>query len=380
MKIAMFTDTYDPQVNGVVKSIKESSNELRKCHHKVYIFSPESPQFIAISRFVKSMKSVPFIKYPGYRIAIPYSVFIDPVFRKTKFDVVHVHTPFSLGVAGMVLAKYHKIPLVGTFHTLLPEYVHYYIERLRRFGYARHLTGKAMWKYCSWFYNRCDCIIAPSEEIKELLKKKGFKKEIKVVPTGVRIKRADETKAALKKKYGFNSNKVILHIGRITKEKNIMIILDALKKLLKKDKKIKFVIASDGPHRAELENYTERLGLKENVVFTGYISPKRLYELYRMSDVFVMASKTETQGLVLMEAVTNYVPIVVMNYPVISDFVKKNGVGFVANKNNFSEMVGKALHNRKARKNFMNNGKKLLHEYSINACAKKLAKIYSELY
>lgn len=377
MKIAMFTDTYEPQANGVVKSIKEFSNQMRKCGHEVYIFSPESPQFSAISRFVRSMKSIPFIKYPGYRVAIPYSVFIDPIFRKIKFDVVHVHTPFSLGVAGMILAKYHKIPLVGTFHTMIPEYVHYFIERLRRFGYAKHLTGKAMWKYCSWFYNRCDYVIAPTPEIKRLLGKKGFRKDIHVVPTGVNIKKVGNSKTALKRKYGFNSNKIILHIGRITKEKNIVVIIDALKELLKKDKKIKFVIASDGPYRPELENYTKELGLEENVIFTGYISPRKLYDLYKLSDVFVMASKTETQGLVLLEAVTNYVPIVVMNYPVISDFVRKNKVGLIANQNNFSNMVYKALNNKTLRNRFNKNGEKLLCRYDMKTCSKKLLDVYS---
>ena len=377
MKIAMFTDTYEPQVNGVVKSIKDFSNQLRKSGHEVYIFSPESPQFSALSRFVRSMKSIPFIKYPGYRIAIPYSIFIGPIFRKIKFDVVHVHTPFSLGVAGMVLAKYHKIPLVGTFHTLMPEYVHYYIERLKRLGYVRHLTGKAMWKYCSWFYNRCDYVIAPTPEIKRLLAKKGFRKDIHIVPTGVKIRKMNNSKTSLKKKYGLNSHRVILHIGRITKEKNIIVILDALKELMKKDKKIKFVIASDGPYRSDLEDYTEKSGLSENVVFTGYISPRRLYELYQLSDVFVMASKTETQGLVLLEAAMNSVPIVVMNYPVISNFVRKNKVGLIANENNFSNTVYKALNNKSLRKKFNKNGERMLCNYDIKACSKKLLDVYS---
>lgn len=377
MKIAIFTDTYEPQVNGVVTSIKRFTKELKKRGHSVYIFSPRSPE-MEKKGFVHGFRSISFRAYPEYKIALPVIKGCPK-----KFDIVHVHSPFTVGMAGVALAKYYRIPLVGTFHTQLPEYIHYLIKRdkIRNIKQINKLAKKFTWKYCSWFYNRCDSVIAPSEEIKENLYnlRQKFRKEIVVIPTGISIKKRNKTKPELKKQYGFSvKDRLLLHVGRVTKEKNIETILEATKELLKEDH-VKLVITSDGPMKQELEKKAEELGIINSTVFTGYITRKTLRDYYQMADLFIMASKTETQGLVLAEAAASGLPAVVLDADVTSDFVRKYKTGLVANRKDFAKKVKTLMNNSKMRSSFIRNCLETAKIYDIKKCTNDLMQVYSEL-
>jgi 1,2-diacylglycerol 3-alpha-glucosyltransferase len=344
MKIAFFTDTYEPQINGVVTSINRFVRELRRRGHKVYIFSPSSPG-TRHDRFVKTFRSIPFNRYPGYRIGFPLTGL------KEKFDIIHVHTPATIGLCGALLARHYKLPLVGTYHTLLPEYTHYLVK-----GSMEKITKKALWKYTSLFYNKCDCVIAPSDETRKELKKHGIK-NVKVIPTGI----------SLKGKPVKHRGKTILHVGRLCKEKNIQFIMEALKNLLVGDTRL--VITSDGPYKDDLMKLAKKLKIENNVVFTGYLSEKELGRLYARSDLFVMASKSETQGIVLTEAMAFSLPVVVLDSPVTGNFVRQNKIGLVAGSKNFASCVKKLLQGRK--KNV-----KYPKEYDIKKCTDRLMEIY----
>ncbi len=348
MKIAFFTDTYEPQVNGVVTSIKSFAKELRRRGHTVYIFSPSSPG-ARHDKFVKTFKSIPFSRYPGYRIGVPVAGL------KEKFDVIHVHTPATVGLYGALLARHYKLPLVGTYHTLLPEYTHYLVK-----GGIEKITKKALWKYTSLFYNKCDCVIAPSEETKKELIKHGIR-QVKVIPTGI----------SLKGRPVKHKGRTILHVGRLCKEKNIQFIMKALKNILNGDTKL--VITSDGPYKEELMKLAKKLKIEKNVTFTGYLSKKELAKVYARSDLFVMASLSETQGIVLTEAMAFSLPVVVLDSPVTGNFVRQNKIGLVAGRKNFASCVKKLLNCRKKLR------KIALNEYSIKRCTDKLLDIYKRI-
>src|SRR3989338_4484905 len=225
MKIAFFTDTYEPQVNGVVAAVKLFSKYLRKRGHEVHIFYP-SADTKPESRKHKFL-SVGFRNYPGYRVAIPYALMLDKEFKDVDFDIVHVHTPAVVGIAGLLLAKLYKKPVIGTFHTLIPEYSHYFLGSMQNVKPLKKLSKMLLWKYAALFYNECNIVIAPTEEMKELLVRHGVRKEIKVIPAGIEIPHRKKSKAALRNKYRFSEkDKIILHVGRVTKEKNIGLILN----------------------------------------------------------------------------------------------------------------------------------------------------------
>ena len=356
MKIAFFTDTYEPQINGVVTSINIFKKYLEKYDNKVSVFSPATPGF-KHKRNAFTFPSIEFSKYPGYRIAVPYKMRVA-----RKFDVVHVHTPFSMGLAGIAVAKFYKKPVVGTFHTLIPEFTDYFIKT-RRF---KKLLRKIAWRYSIWFYNMCDVVIAPSPEIKTLLKNHGIKKRIEVVPTGLEKPKKIE-KAVLRKKYKFSrKDKIVLHVGRISKEKNISFILRALKN---KPGSWTFIIASDGPYKKNLEKIVSRLGMK-NVVFTGFVSQDKLNELYFLADALVVASKSETQSIVVAEAAARALPVVSLDTPVIANFIRRNKAGIVTGEKNFLASLKKILENHK---------KTAIKWHTIEETTKSLMNIYKSL-
>jgi len=371
MKIAMFTDSYEPQINGVVTSINNFTNELRRLGHEVHIFAPEDPKYKSKDKFVHYFNSLRFKPYPEYRIGITHSFLINSLFRKIDFDIIHVHTPFTLGLTGILIAKSKKIPLVGTFHTLISEYTKYIVktEKLEKMG------KKTAWAFTSWFYNNCDTVIVPTEKIKRLSKKNGFKRPIKVLPTGIKIKRKSYDKKNLKKKYKFNDRIVLLHVGRVCREKNIDFIIKSMKYT---PNNIMLIVTSDGPAKKGLKKLVKKEGLSNKVKFTGYLSEKRLDEIYGSADIFVMASETDTQGLVLLEALQHGLPLVVTKAPVISDFVKKNKVGLVSRRNHkeFADKIIKLSKDKRLYNQLLKNKDKTLETYDIKRCTKELLKIY----
>ncbi|MFQ6057056.1 MAG: glycosyltransferase, partial [Methanosarcinales archaeon] len=221
MKIVFFTDTYTPQVNGVVTSIKLFSEQLRK-RHKVYIVCPYDKK-LRKEKNVYALRSFSFRPYPEYRIGLP-SLKVLRIIRKIRPDIIHLQSPASIGLIGLSIAKFLKIPIVMTYHTFLTDYVHYLTKR----KFLKKINKRAIRKYTKWFFNRADIITVPSNPIKKLLKSYGIRKPIKVLPTGLKL---EEFNIKVKKK---NKVPVILHVGRITKEKRIDVILREFKKLLKK--------------------------------------------------------------------------------------------------------------------------------------------------
>ncbi len=376
MRIAIFTDSYKPQINGLVRSLELFNKELRKKGHKIYIIAPKVPNYKDKEKGVFRTSSIELESYKEYRIAFPFRTVIDfPI----KADVIHIQSPFSMGLAGLAVAKSKKISSIGTFHTMFSEYMHYFFsKRLLKSKRFKKMLKKGLWKYLIWFYNRCDVVIAPTEQIKKILIKKGLKSKIVVIPTGVEIKNIKKSKTKLREKYGFSINdKILLHVGRITKEKNIEFIISSLKDLLK-DNKHKLIIASDGPYKETLAKIAEKIGIK-TIFFTGYLDEDKLNDYYRLSDLFVMASKTETQGLVLLEAVNNELPVVVLDAPVISDFVKENNIGLIAKKYDFSNKVKTLAESKELRNKFLKNFKKVSEKYDIKICAENLENVYKEL-
>jgi glycosyltransferase involved in cell wall biosynthesis len=364
MRIAFFTDTYRPQVNGVVTSIDNFAAELRRLGHNVEIFSPSSDGY-------PGFPSIPFVPYPEYRIGFP-SINQISRFRRKKFDIVHIHTPISIGAIGLGMAKHLKIPAVFTLHTLLPEYLHYVqlsgLYKLLRIGVMNRLAfletsaKNLVWQYCVRFCNSTNAVIAPSDEITAILKERGVIKPVYTVPTGVSAFNTIKKKSLPK-------TPTILHVGRITKEKRINVIVDALSKL---PQNVRLIIASDGPYRIDLERYVKARGLEERVCFTGYVSHTRLESLYRHAGVFAIASKTETQAIVLAEAAATGLPIVAVDSPVTGNFVRKNRLGYVAQEKDFPDALLKAF---KIKKHI-----EFPKEYSSERCTRRLLAVYNSLH
>jgi len=358
MKIAFFTDTYYPQINGVVSSIELFAKQLRKRGHEVHIFCPDGT---CRKKYIHPLVSSEFNNYSEYRIGLPNLKIIKEI-KKINPHLIHIHSPFSVGVTGMSIAKILKIPIVTTYHTLLSEYFNYISLDIKK---------EVIDKYTHWFYDRASLIIAPSKSIKNLLKKCKIKKPIKILPTPLDSK-------IIKRSKKRNKKLTILHVGRICKEKRIEVILNAFEKIHKKiDSKL--IITSDGPDRKRLEELCKKLKIEKDVIFTGYVSKKELLKFYSTADVFVSASNTETQGLVVLEAMVCGCPLIVRNALGFKDFIqnRKNGILF----NTEDELIENILlikKDSKLRNRLIKNGYETVKKFNILDCVEKMENVYKE--
>jgi glycosyltransferase involved in cell wall biosynthesis len=356
MKIVFFTDTYYPQINGVVKSIELFSKQLRKLGNEVHIFCPDG---IPKEKYIHPISSSEFKNYPEYRVGLPTFKIIKEI-KKINPDVIHIHSPFTIGLIGMSIAKILKIPIVATYHTLFSEYFSYTGSS----SFKKEIVDK----YAKCFFDRTSIVIVPSKPIKDLLK---TKRPVKVLPTPLDLKITKNNKK-------MNSKLAILHVGRLCKEKKIDIILKAFARICKKIN-ANLIITSDGPDKERLERLCKKLEIESNVTFTGYISDKKLSELYSSSDVFVSASDTETQGLVILEAMANGCPVIARDALGFKDFIEngKNGILFNT-EDELIKNISLIKRDSKLRNELIKNGHETVRKFNISNYVKKMEDIYKE--
>lgn len=318
MRIGFFTDTYTPQINGVVTSIELFRKELERMGHTVLVVAPTPKQPTDTDCIVR-MPSVKFAFQPEMRVATPYSVEAMRAIRAMDLDVIHSHDPFSIGLLGLAVAIRYRIPYVHTYHTLYPEYVHYIWET----RFTKELAARLSRDFC----NRCDAVIAPSTKIREALREWGYEGLLKVIPTGVDMGEfapaPPEEIAAFRASLGVAPDeRMLLFMGRVGKEKSIDLLVKAMPHLRTN---ARLVIAGNGPYRPELEALIAQLRVGDRVSFAGYLDRRHVSLAYQAADVFTFASTSETQGLVIAEAMAAGLPVVAVDDSAIADAVQ-NGV------------------------------------------------------
>lgn len=324
MNIGIFSDTYSPQVNGVVSSILTLEKELRGQGHQVYIFTVSHPEAHEDNEFVYRMASVPFIFLKDQRVGIVYSNKAVHKIKELELDLILSQTEFSMGIFARMMAKKLDIPIIHTYHTVYEDYMHYISKGI-------DISPALARKYSKSFCNHVDAIVAPTKKTEKLLKSYGVKKPIRIIPTGIDFKPfspqnySEEEVTELKEMFHVPPNDpIILFIGRLAKEKSIDVLIKAMPKLLEKIPNAKLVIVGGGPSQLELEKLAESLHIKESIIFTGMQPWNTIGRMYQLGDVFASASTSETQGLTFAEAMAAALPVVAMEDESIAGFVKDN--------------------------------------------------------
>lgn len=299
MNIGLFTDTYFPQLSGVATSIKTLKDALEEQGHNVFIFTTTDPHIKkgTIEPNVFRFSSIPFVSFTDRRIAFRGFFEATKVAKEVKLDIVHTQTEFALGTIGKYVAHQLKIPAIHTYHTMYEDYLHYVLNGhlLRPYHVKQFTRG---------YLKNMDGVIAPSERVEALLERYGVKIPIRVIPTGVDIKSMNEAdNRDIRAELDVDKDApVILTLSRIAAEKKIDHILDVMPDIIEEFPKVKLVIAGDGPDVKMLKEHVERLTLEDYVIFTGAIPHEDVGNYYKMADLFVSASDTETQGLTYIEA------------------------------------------------------------------------------
>jgi glycosyltransferase involved in cell wall biosynthesis len=301
MRVGFFTECYRPIVNGVVASIDALCDGLRAHGVAVTTIAPHFPHFVDDARDVVRVPSLPLPTQTAYRLCVPY-LNGDDRRRLRGIDVVHAHSPFVTGWMGASYARRNDVPLVFTYHTRLDAYAHYA-------PFDRATTERAMIELTRRYANAADAVIVPTSAMEARLRELGVHAPITVVPSAIDVERfaAGRRSALVRARLGADDDAPLaLVVSRLGLEKNVELALDAAARCAG----LRFAIVGDGPHRAALEERARRLGLAGRVRFTGALARERLPDVYASVDAFVFPSTTDTQGLVLAEALAAGLPVV----------------------------------------------------------------------
>lgn len=337
MRIGLFTDTYPPHINGVSTSIDMLKRALEKKNYIVYVVtindSATKYDYDEESRVLR-IPGIPTGIY-NYRLSQIYPLKVVNQIKSWKLDVIHSHTEFSIGTFARLFAKQYNIPLIHTYHTWYEDYVYYLTK-----GHVEKASKKVV-EYLTKFY--CDTtateLIVPTKKIYDLFRQKyKFEKNINIIPTGIEVERffpekIDKRKVnEIKKRYGIGRRDfVIIFVGRLASEKNIEFILNTQKEIIKKHPNIKLLIVGDGPEKSSYKQYALELGIAKNTIFTGKAPWCEIPYYYNAADLFITASKSETQGLTVLEAMAAKVVPLVINDEAFTSTVIDNFNGRIFN-------------------------------------------------
>lgn len=301
VRIGFFTECYKPIVNGIVSSIDALRVGLRAHGVDVTTIAPHFPDFVDDARDVVRIPSLPLPTRTAYRLCVPYLNAGDRR-RVRGIDVVHAHSPFVTGWMAAAYARRHRIPLVFTYHTRLDAYAHYA-------PFDRVATERAMVTLTRRYANAADAVIVPTRAMEMRLRELGVRAAIAVVPSAIDVAAfaAGVRRSDVRARLGADDARPLaLVVARLGAEKNVELALDALVRL----PEARLAVVGEGPQRAELEARAAALGLSARVRFTGALPRASLADVYASADAFVFPSTTDTQGLVLAEALAAGLPIV----------------------------------------------------------------------
>jgi glycosyltransferase involved in cell wall biosynthesis len=397
MKIVMFTDAYWPRVNGVTVSVDSFAHALIRLGHEVMIICPFYPESSVVERISDSTLEKKDNPHEPAILRVPsIPLFFSKEDRLAKFhkgfwvskqieafdpDMIHLNSEFVIAEFGLQYARFHNLPVIYTFHTHWDEYIANYLFFLPKF-----VLKLIVWGIVKPLVKRVDSIIIPSTQIGEVVKKYKVKKKTHLLPTGIDphlfSRDTDEIerfRELLTKKYPQLKNKrILLFVGRITREKNLAFLLDLAPEIIKKHPDVIFLLVGNGPDLNELQEQGERLGIADQVIFTGYLDREDVALIYGMSHIFVFPSLTETQGLVTIEAMLSGIPVVAVG--VMGTLMVMNGDngGFMV-KDDAGEFIRRvcdlleddALYRRKVAE-----AKNYAQGWTIDTMAAKLEGIY----
>jgi len=309
LKILFISDVYFPRVNGVSTSIRTFVGQLQELGHEVHLIAPDYGIATEDEAWIKRIPSRKIYFDPEDRL-MKYGLAIDRLLelRREKYDLIHIHTPFVAHYLGQKLAHLLDVPCVETYHTFFEDYLHHYLPWIPK-GMARGIARFISRRQC----NGVDAIVAPSKPMLDVLRQYGVKAKAEVIPTGLQTQSfAPADGNAFREKHGIPLDRpMILYVGRVAFEKNIAFLLRMAVELREMQPEVLLVVAGEGPAEESLHKLSKELNLQQNIQFIGYMDRNtELNGCYKAADVFVFSSKSETQGLVIIEAMAQGTPVV----------------------------------------------------------------------
>jgi glycosyltransferase involved in cell wall biosynthesis len=308
MRVLMVSDVYFPRVNGVSTSIQTFRRDLAAHDCETWLVAPRYPQPWRDDERVLRQPSRYLVFDPEDRMLKARAALAACRSLVSNVDVVHIHTPFVAHWLGLKVARERGVPVVETYHTFFEEYLHHYLPLLPGVA-ARAFARTVSRRQC----NAVDAVVAPSRQLAEVLGGYGVTRPIRTIPTGLNLDEfAGGDGAAFRARHAIGADRpLMLLVGRVAHEKNIGFLLRVLAVVRRDVPNVLLVVAGEGPALAGLRRDVATAGLADHALFVGYLDrASTLLDCYRAADVFVFASRTETQGLVLLESLALGVPVV----------------------------------------------------------------------
>ncbi len=336
LRIAMFSDSALPILNGVSISVDALIGELRNLGHSVHLFAPRCRGPRDADPNTSRFRAIGTPWAPQY--PLPYPPFYRKLreFRRDRYDLIHSHTPFVMGLVGLRWAESHELPIVSTYHTLYDRYAHYLALAPRR--YVRFRIAK----HTNFYYNKVDHVVTPSEASLKWLRRHSVSTPITVIPTGIRG-RGFHNRSEVRQELGIApEQKVMLYVGRLAREKNLPVLVEMAANVMRKNPQVRLWLVGDGPFRSDCTNLVRRSGIGDRTRFVGFVPRSDVDRYYAASDLFVFPSITETQGLVVQEALSYGIPAIAVAGGGAGASIVDGENGFVV-RNDAEEFAGEVL-------------------------------------
>ena len=381
MRIGLFTDTYPPYINGVSTSIAMLKTALEKQGHEVFIVTVNADR-------LKYQNEDKIIRIPGipigiydYRLTGIYPLRAIEKIRKWNLDIIHSHTEFGVGTFARLLAKQFDIPLVHTYHTMYEDYVHYITK-----GYFNRSSKKIV-EYLTKFY--CDKtateLIVPTKKTYDLFKEKyKVDRNVHIVPTGIEVERfyKEQFKKPeideLRHRFGIKKDDfVILFVGRLGEEKSVDLLIEAQASLVRTNPNCKLLIVGDGPDKEKFESLVRKFRLQNHVIMTGKVPWEEVPKYYMLASIFATASKTETQGLTVIEAMAASKPVLAVDDDAFQMVIVNDLNGYLfANKRQYKKLVRNLMEDKNKLDYLSKQARITAESHSSKYFAEKVLDVY----
>jgi glycosyltransferase involved in cell wall biosynthesis len=377
----MMTNTYLPHVGGVARSVSTFAEEFLKLGHEVLVVAPTFEGRPLAARAEAIVERVPALQnFNGseFSVRLPLAAGLSDRLDAFQADIIHAHHPFLLGDTALRVAMNKNVPIVFTHHTRYEDYTHYV-------PFASDALKMVAKELPTHFANLCDGVIAPSESIARLIKRRGVKTTVRVVPTGIDVAAfASANRAAFRSRFKIPDDALLIgHVGRLAKEKNLDYLADAVARVLAKEANARFLVVGDGPAREELVETMTKHGVSDRAIFAGKRTGRVLREAYRAMDVFAFTSRSETQGMVVAEAMAAGLPVVALNASGVREVVRDGENGLLlatgAGRAEFAAALERIGGDADLRRRLADGARETAREFSRERCAGKVIAFYEEI-
>jgi len=378
MRIALFTECYHPIVNGVVVSVVTFTRQLVKLGHQVDIYAPAFPGHRDTEPNVFRMPSISPPTHPRYPLALPWSsLLLRRVIGSRRPDIIHAQHPFSTGREARRWARRLRCPFVFTYHTLIREYAHYV-------PLPRPLVRAMAVRISRNFSNSADCVVVPTRATADILRSYGVRRRIEPIPTGVDFDLLHATvRQPARGRFGIPAGvPVIAFSGRIAREKSVDVLIEAFHLVSQRRPEARLLLIGGGPWQGHCERLAASLGLRDRTVFTGYLSRPQVFDCLSESDAFAFPSLTDTQGVVVLEAMALGCPPVAVRSGAVEDVIEDevNGLIVEPSAHGLAEGIMRVLESDGFRRALAGKARARAEEFSSGRMAARLSQVYESLF